>query len=81
MKTAHVILSTLYYRHHGTTLTVLFMEVSLFRRFYTYIHMSMQGMSNRTEQWCPVKGGGCVSEVSFNRGLPYSFTSNLLTYV
>ena len=36
--------------------------------------MSMQGMSNGTEQWCPVKGGGYISEVSFNRGftvLPY----------
>ena len=24
-------------------------------------------MSNGAEQWCPVKGGGCISEVSFNR--------------
>ena len=32
------------------------MEVSLFRRFYTYVHMPMQGMLNGTEQWCLVKG-------------------------
>ena len=32
------------------------------------VHMSMSGMSNGTQQWCPVEGGGCVSEVSFNRG-------------
>jgi hypothetical protein len=31
-----------------------------------YEHMSMQGMSNGTEQWCPVKEGGCISEVSFS---------------
>ena len=24
--------------------------------------MSMQGMSNGAEQWCPVKGGGHISE-------------------
>ena len=23
---------------------------------------------NGTEQWCPVQGGFCISEVSFNRG-------------
>ena len=23
-------------------------------------------MSNETEIWCPVKGGGCISEVSFS---------------
>ena len=28
----------------------------------------MGGMSNGTEQWCPVKRGGCISEVSFKRG-------------
>ena len=32
------------------------------------VHMSMKGISNGAEQWCPVKGGGCISEVSFNRG-------------
>ena len=32
------------------------------------VHMSMQMMSNGTEQWCPVKGRGCNSEVSFNGG-------------
>ena len=26
----------------------------------------MQGMSNGAEQWCPVKGGGCILEMSFN---------------
>ena len=25
-------------------------------------------MSNGAEQWCPVLGGFCISEVSFNRG-------------
>ena len=30
--------------------------------------MSMPGMSNGTELWCPVKGGGCIPEVSINRG-------------
>ena len=30
--------------------------------------MSVRGMSNGAEQWCPVKGGGCIWEMSFNRG-------------
>ena len=46
----------------GPLLTVLFMEVSLFRRFYI-VHML-----NGAEQWCPVEGGGCISEVFFGRG-------------
>ena len=25
-------------------------------------------LSNGVEQWCPAQGGGCISEVSFNRG-------------
>ena len=25
--------------------------------------MSVQGMSNGAERWCPVEGGGCISEV------------------
>ena len=25
-------------------------------------------MSDGAEQWCPVEGGGCISEVSLNRG-------------
>jgi hypothetical protein len=29
---------------------------------------TMQGMSNGAEQTCPVKGGGCILEVSFERG-------------
>ena len=29
------------------------------------VHMSMQRLSNGAEQWCPVKGGDCISEVSF----------------
>ena len=24
--------------------------------------------TNGIEQWCPVKGGGCISEVFFHRG-------------
>ena len=28
--------------------------------------MSMRGISNGSEQCCPVKGGNCISEVSFN---------------
>ena len=27
------------------------------------MHMSVQGIGNGTEQWCPVKGGGCILEV------------------
>ena len=46
--------------------TVLYMEVSLFQRFYMYT--CLQGMSNVAEEWCPVKGGGCLSELSFSRG-------------
>ena len=30
--------------------------------------MSMWGSSNGTEQWCPVKRGGCILGVSTNRG-------------
>ena len=41
------------------------MEVSLFQRVLTLsIHMSMQGVSNGADQWCPVNGGGYIAEVS-----------------
>ena len=50
----------------GPTLTVLFMEVSLFQRFSMYI-CQCEG----AQQCCP-EGGGCISEVSFNRGFPVS---------
>ena len=30
--------------------------------------MLLQELSNGAEQWCPVKGGSCLSEVSFDRG-------------
>ena len=43
--------------------------------------MSMQGMSNGAEQWCPVTGGFCISEVSFNRGFTdMDFTVHTHTY-
>ena len=29
-------------------------------------NMSMQGLSNGTEQWCPAKGGACILEVSIS---------------
>ena len=32
----------------------------------------MQGISDGAEQWCPVQGGGCVLEVTFNRGFAVS---------
>ena len=38
------------------------------------MYMPLQGMSDGTEQWCPVKRGGCISEMSFNRGFTvYTF--------
>ena len=37
-------------------------------------HMSMQGISNGAEQWCPVKGGGCISEVSLIEASLYIHT-------
>ena len=40
--------------------------------------MSMQGMSNGAEQWCPVEGGGCISEVPFNRGFIISFRVSMI---
>ena len=38
------------------------------------MHMLNERDTNGAEQWCPMKGGGCISEVSFNKGLTvYSF--------
>ena len=38
------------------------------------MHMPMKGISNVTEQWCPVKGG-CISEVSSSSGFTVGFCS------
>ena len=32
-----------------------------------YEHMLIQKMLNGTEHWCPVRGDGWISELSFNR--------------
>ena len=44
----------------GPLFTVLFIEVFLCISEVLYVHMSVQGVSNGAEQWCPVKGGGCI---------------------
>ena len=45
--------------------------MSIFRGFEC-THVNVSDV-NGTEQWCPVKGGGCITEVSLNSGVTVYF--------
>ena len=61
-------------KQYKTTISCAAMKTTISCPAMINVHMSMQGTSNGTERWCPVKRGGYISEVSFNGGSLYFFT-------